>query len=869
MPSSARAFLLVAFLSALAIAAAYQFNIPYRVQIAPGDRAYVRDFWDLESDLQGNIFRWSKAKSEIIFHNAGQILSSRLPVTLELRIASARPQGSEPPLVHLTLYGAENQDLGTFRATNGLGTQRFTFDPTRAGDGDWTVEIGTETFLPAGDNRELGIQLRRAILRADDARLPLLPILPSALYGFLVPPLLFLFALQIGTRLRIKAYIVPATLASLGTILLISIGIVLFREETVLYLPPLFLISFLLGAWSCTRIVLKNDPSRSRAAGAFLQLMWLPGLGLLIIGESTIWLMNLISLGAVLLAAGAVLTFVSERANLITLEPRQHRSLARFLWPSMGVTMLLAAGMRVYHLDQVLFGLFRDETRMGLLGLRVLNDPGYRPIYEGPPISQSGLLIYFLALAFKFVGASLFSLRLVGAFAGVLTVGLVWRVARDWFQLPVALTAAFGMAIGTMHVYYSRFTLPYVESPLLSIPAYILLGRGLRDNRLSSYALAGVFFGATQYASQISRVSILVGAFMILDEVIVRRRLSVSIVRGVALMCLCALLVLSPLLSFAARAPGDFLARTEQVSLFGSSSPSGDYPVTLLWNNVAAYAGIFNVVGDSHGGHVVPTRPEFDPVFGTLFLVGFIHAAKSWRERANRRVLFWLFAALLPGLLSIEAPAPLRVLEAPAPTFILAGLGAMSLLHKTAELTRSRLYGGAAANFGIPAVTILLAGLAFFTNARVYFGELGNDARLWEKNQAISTPVGATLNAWLAQNRFQPATEVYAPDWFTNSPDDRDVLNFTTGRQIKFLPLSREPSIANPPLLVLRPNIIGYWKTIGEWQHTTKIPGRWPDEDTQTVNQIRTLGEGRQMTELRGPNFPVSEEATFWLYLIR
>jgi hypothetical protein len=106
-----RALILLAVVSTLATAIAYQFTSPFRILVAPGDNPYLRDFWDLETDAQGNTFRWSKAKSEVIFHNAGQILPPGRPVTLELRLASARPSDVDLPEVHLTLRGVKDQDL--------------------------------------------------------------------------------------------------------------------------------------------------------------------------------------------------------------------------------------------------------------------------------------------------------------------------------------------------------------------------------------------------------------------------------------------------------------------------------------------------------------------------------------------------------------------------------------------------------------------------------------------------------------------------------------------------------------------------------------------------------------------------------------
>jgi hypothetical protein len=170
---------------------------------------------------------------------------------------------------------------------------------------------------------------------------------------------------------------------------------------------------------------------------------------------------------------------------------------------------------------------------------------------------------------------------------------------------------------------------------------------------------------------------------------------------------------------------------------------------------------------------------------------------------------------------------------------------------------------------GVAFVLIILAGVALSINARVYFGELGNDPRLWEKNQALSTPIGAALGQWHQQNLIPPQIIVYVPDWLLNARDDRDVLNFTTDYQLKFTLLSKAPATLPTPALIVRPNIVGYWKTItARGNGSSNVMARWKAEDAQTQAQIRSLAGTRGVSEIKGPVFPDSDEVTFWLYVV-
>ena len=82
----------------------------------------------------------------------------------------------------------------------------------------------------------------------------------------------------------------------------------------------------------------------------------------------------------------------------------------------------LAFFLRIYKLDQIPFGLWYDEADNGLSALRLLNDPGYFPLFA-ESTNLPAHFIYLNALAIKLFGASVFALRLVSVIFGVATVG--------------------------------------------------------------------------------------------------------------------------------------------------------------------------------------------------------------------------------------------------------------------------------------------------------------------------------------------------------------------------------------------------------------------------------------------------------------
>ncbi|MBM4428725.1 MAG: hypothetical protein FJ026_00065 [Chloroflexi bacterium] len=85
--------------------------------------------------------------------------------------------------------------------------------------------------------------------------------------------------------------------------------------------------------------------------------------------------------------------------------------------------------------------------------------------------------LYYLLLHFWLgLGDSEFVLRALSAVWGILTVGLVYAVARELFDSRVALLSALLLAVSPLHVWYSQETRMYVMVTALSLlSSYFLL----------------------------------------------------------------------------------------------------------------------------------------------------------------------------------------------------------------------------------------------------------------------------------------------------------------------------------------------------------------------------------------------------------
>jgi len=174
--------------------------------------------------------------------------------------------------------------------------------------------------------------------------------------------------------------------------------------------------------------------------------------------------------------------------------------------------LLAAAWLRVYRLDDVPPGWRDDEVvettvhaALAATGLHLYfpQAEGHEPLYH-----------YLSAGSMALLGRSLFSVRLLSAFLGVLSITALYRLARRHLGASVALIAAAGLALAFWGLMYSRFKLRHVSEVvlmLLSLDCFLCI---LKDGRSPSFkipnyftaALAGLALAAALYTYFAARV---------------------------------------------------------------------------------------------------------------------------------------------------------------------------------------------------------------------------------------------------------------------------------------------------------------------------------------------------------------------------
>lgn len=353
------------------------------------------------------------------------------------------------------------------------------------------------------------------------------------------------------------------------------------------------------------------------------------------------------------------------------------------------VIVVVAIFFRFPHLSSVPPGLYPDEAVNGTDALEAL-ESGHYKLYYPNNNGREGLYNSLTAFFFKIFGAKIWTLRLLAAISGTITVIALYLLAKEFFSWQIGALAGFLTAVSFWSVNFSRIAFRASLAPALITLAIYFFWKGMRGKHLINFFFGGLAIGLGFYTYIAFRVSplIILCGFLAYWHFLKKdydreeyRHARDRLVRGLVLFFITALLVGLPLGLYYWLNPADFLGRTSQISIFSQGNPLG-----VLGLNFLKTLGMFNFVGDHNWRHNLSGQPLLFWPIGLLFAAGFLRSFiklfRRWKSHGHLApipltLICWFLLGLLPVILSSEGiPHALRALMVMPVVFLWAGEGA-------------------------------------------------------------------------------------------------------------------------------------------------------------------------------------------------
>jgi 4-amino-4-deoxy-L-arabinose transferase-like glycosyltransferase len=387
------------------------------------------------------------------------------------------------------------------------------------------------------------------------------------------------------------------------------------------------------------------------------------------------------------------------------------------------VLLTVAAFLRFTQLNAAPPGMTHDEAAYGAEAERVL--AGERPLYFALGYGHEPLYAYAVALAFSFLGRTLWAMRATSAVCGILVVLGTYLLTRRLFGVRSAQIAAAYVAVSFWPLSISRQALRAVTLPMFWLPAAWFFWRGMegagfrfqvagfkskvarqtRDaqpstwnlltSNLPNWLLSGLLLGASFYTYLASRTAWVVFPVLALYMLLQRdtrarlRRVGPGILIALAVAGLVAL----PMVLYLHAHPAIEVRMNSMMGPIRELLQGRPRRVlTHFWNALR----VFSWVGDPFWAYNIPGRPVFDLLGSALFYIGLLAALWRWRDPRRAFLILWLAFGMAPAAVTTNEGIFWRAIIAqPAACVLLAeGVGvtgaALRALGKKVRVSGSR-----------------------------------------------------------------------------------------------------------------------------------------------------------------------------------
>jgi hypothetical protein len=472
------------------------------------------------------------------------------------------------------------------------------------------------------------------------------------------------------------------------------------------------------------------------------------------------------------------------------------RPLDRWELLALAAVLVLAALPRFHRLESQPYGVWFDEAQNSLEAIRILEDPGYRPLFVAGLSQMPALFFYYCAIFVSWLGKAVLAVRLASTVLGLAAVIAVWLLGRELFGPRTGLLAAALLGISRWHIDFSRFGMA-ILAPSFFVPLalyWFIRSQRRLGPRDAVFAGMTVGIGLQFYYAMLSVPVLIIAAFV--HRLIAGASRSWASVGLLALTLGAAAFTYAPVYQYARNHETEFGERMQTVSilkvrslgeafrLFRTPSEERAALLSVIGSSTRQHLRMFHFEGDRNGRHNLPGAPMLDRVTGALFGIGLLWCLAMAFDPQFGMLLLWFGAMIAPGILSLpfEAPQGARTIGL---TSVIAVLAALPLAQATRAVAGS-------SRFRKGVAVVVAAGLVACGGIEAwitYFHRQMWDPAVWA---AFSTP--ETKIGEVARDEGQ-GVDLFVPAVWLGGPTE----TFLLGRNLEGLPFERSRDLPLEP----------------------------------------------------------------------
>ncbi len=408
------------------------------------------------------------------------------------------------------------------------------------------------------------------------------------------------------------------------------------------------------------------------------------------------------------------------------------------------VLALFATGLflRTYLIEQHPYPWSGDEASVGIDARRILRGE-ITNLFDASWSGQPNWSFVPTAVSMAIWGDRLFSLRIVSALFGALSIIGLYLLARELFDQRVALLAAVFLAVFSYHLQFSRIGVNNINDSFSVTFGLWFLMRAIRQGRMRDYLWAGIFSGLTIYTYVGSRL-VLILVLMVLAYLCIRQKDFIRThAKQLGVFLAAVFVAVAPLGYYFYTHPDVFLTRLSQEGIFMNGwlvhqmQETGRSAFSILLDQLRDSTLVF-ISQPAVTGFFNSPQPYLTLLGSLMFLLGMGISFQNIREIRYGLILLWFWSVVtLGGILTVSPPANTRlVMTSPAVSLFVA-IGIIKLMDL---LTHMRVGNRLVQAAGLALILALV-----FQNTYFYFGEYRSKYYFSDANGELATEAGVQL----------------------------------------------------------------------------------------------------------------------------